>query len=225
MRNLALRSFLGIVNLAVMMSLALFLPAGTIHFTQAWWYLAIFFGGVVTISIYIFINDKHLLQSRLKAGATAEKRKVQKLVQSIASIGFIAVYIIAGFDHRYHWSDVPLWLSMFSVAFVMLAMLLFFLVFKTNTYLSATIETQKEQQVISNGPYAIVRHPMYSAALLLFMFTPLALDSYWALLSFPLMVVVLILRSIDEEQALKEELQGYEEYCKKVKYRLIPFIY
>jgi protein-S-isoprenylcysteine O-methyltransferase Ste14 len=104
-------------------------------------------------------------------------------------------------------------------------MLLFFLVFKTNTYLSATIETQKEQQVISNGQYAIVRHPMYSAALLLFMFTPLALDSYWALLSFPLMVVVLILRSIDEEQALKEELQGYEEYCKKVKYRLIPFIY
>lgn len=102
-----------------------------------------------------------MLQSRVKAGPLAEKRRVQKFVQGIASIGFVAVYIISGFDHHYRWSDVPSWLSVFSDVFVILAMLLFFIVFRKNSYLSATIETQEAQHVISDGPYGMVRHPMY----------------------------------------------------------------
>jgi len=207
------------------MGLAIFLPAGSFNFPQAWWYLVIFFGGVVFISIYIFINDKHLLQSRLKVGSAAEKRKVQKWVQGVAAIGFIGMYILAGFDRHFKWSNVPLWLSIVSNFFVLFSMILFFLVFRINSFLSATIEVQGGQHVISDGPYAIVRHPMYSAALILFMFTPLSLGTYWALLMFPLMIAVLVLRSMDEEAALKQELKGYEDYCKKVKHRMIPFVY
>ena len=225
MNSLAIKSILGLLNLSIIMGLALFVPGGTIHYGLAWWYLIIFLGGVLFISGYIYINDKRLLQSRLKVGSVAEQRKVQKLVQAIAGMGFIGIYVIAGFDYRYHWSNMPLVISIISDGFIILIMVFFFAVFKMNTYLSATIEVQKDQQVVDRGPYAIVRHPMYSAALLLFVFTPLALGSYWALTAVPLMIVVLVVRAIDEENALKKELAGYAEYCKKVKYRLIPFLF
>jgi len=225
MNSLAIKSILGLLNLSIIMGLALFVPGGTIHYGLAWWYLIIFLGGVLFISGYIYINDKRLLQSRLKVGSVAEQRKVQKLVQAIAGMGFIGIYVIAGFDYRYHWSNMPLVISIISDGFIILTMVFFFAVFKMNTYLSATIEVQKDQQVVDRGPYAIVRHPMYSAALLLFVFTPLALGSYWALTAVPLMIAVLVVRAIDEENALKKELAGYAEYCKKVKYRLIPFLF
>lgn len=138
---------------------------------------------------------------------------------------FYAVYILSGIDFRFHWSNVSQWLCVLADLFLILAMSFFFVVFKKNTYLNATIEVQDHQQVISEGPYTIVRHPMYSATLLLFMFTPLALGSYYALITFPLMILVLVLRCLDEEKALKKDLPDYESYCKRVKYRLVPFIY
>jgi len=207
------------------MCLAIFLPAGSIHYIEAWYYLLIFFTGVIAISIYIFIKDKHLLQSRLKAGATAEKRPFQKWVQGLAFFGFLGMYVLAGFDHRLHWSRVPLWLVVISDVILVFTMLLFFIVFRKNSYLSAVVEVQKGQRVIDNGPYDVVRHPMYSAALLLFVFSPLSLASFWALLTLPLMILVLVLRSLDEEEALKTELPGYSAYCKRVRYRLIPWIF
>ncbi|MGZ3951700.1 MAG: methyltransferase family protein [Flavisolibacter sp.] len=223
--KLAIKSLLGLINLALMMCLAIFLPAGTIHYIEAWYYLLIFFAGVLAISIYIFINDKRLLQSRLKAGAAAEKRLFQKWVQGLASVGFLGMYLLAGFDHRFQWSHVPSWLIVMSDVMVVIAMLLFFIVFRKNSYLSAVVEVQKGQRVINDGPYGVVRHPMYSGALVLFAFSPLGLASFWALVTLPLMILVLVLRSLDEEKALKSELPGYSEYCRKVRYRLIPWIF
>lgn len=213
------------LNLALIMGLALFLPAGTTHYPEAWRYLVIFFGGVLAISIYLVTKDRRLLQSRLAVGPTAEKRKAQKWIQGAASVGFIGVYILSGFDYRFHWSGVPKWFSVLSDVFIIVSMIFFFIVFKKNTYLSATVEVQEQQRVITGGPYAVVRHPMYTAALLLFLFTPFALNSCYALLTFPLMFLVLVFRCLDEEQALKKDLAGYEAYCQKVQYRLIPYIF
>lgn len=224
-KNLALKSILGMLNLVVMMGVALFLPAYTLHYLQAWIYMAVFFGGVSIITVYIFIYDKRLLQSRLKVGSMAEPRKAQKVIQGIASLGFIGMYIISGFDYRYQWSGVPQWLWVSSDVLLLVAMLLLFLIFRKNSYLSATIEIQGGQQLVTDGPYAVVRHPMYSAALLLFLFGPLALGSFWAITTLPLMLLVLMFRCLDEEKVLISELQGYEAYCRKVRYRLIPFVW
>lgn len=213
------------MNLVFMMGLSIFVPAGTLFYKQAWWYMAIFFGGVIIITIYIFIHDKNLLQRRLKVGSVAEHRNAQKIIQGIASFGFIGMYVISGFDHRYQWSDLPGWLWVIADAILILTMILLFIVFRKNTFLSATIEVQEHQHIVTDGPYAIVRHPMYSEAILLFVFTPLALGSYWALFTLPIMIIVLVLRSLDEEKALTEGLPGYEEYCRKVRFRLIPYVW
>ena len=225
MNTLAIKSTLGFLNLLLMMGLAIFLPAKTIYFEQAWWYLAIFFGGVIVITVYIFINDKSLLKSRLKVGSVAEQRMAQKVIQGFASVGFMAMYIVSGYDHRYSWTVLPDWVWIFSDGMLVVIMGLLFVIFRKNTYLSATIEVQEHQQVISDGPYALVRHPMYSVALLLFVFTPLSLGSFWALLSLPLMILVLMLRCLDEEIALKKQLAGYEDYCKKVRYHIVPWVW
>ncbi|MCX6304001.1 MAG: isoprenylcysteine carboxylmethyltransferase family protein [Bacteroidetes bacterium] len=224
-KHLAIKTILGFLNLLVMMGLSIFIPPGTLHYNQAWYYLVIFFGGALIITVYVFINDKNLLQSRLQVGSMAEKRRAQKIIQGIASAGFIGMYIISGFDQRCKWSDVPGWLWIFSDALLISAMILLFVIFRKNTSLSATIEVKEQQQIVTDGPYSVVRHPMYSAAVLLFLFTPLSLGSYWALLTLPLMIMVLILRSLDEEKVLREELHGYTDYCKKVRYRLIPCIW
>ncbi|MEI6766081.1 MAG: isoprenylcysteine carboxylmethyltransferase family protein [Bacteroidota bacterium] len=225
MKNLAIKSFLGMLNLFVIMSACIFWPAGTFHFLQGWLYLSVFFGGVTVITVYIFINDKRLLQSRLKVGTTAEKRTAQKIIQGFASIGFIGMYIVAGFDHRYQWSSLPeaVWIA--SDIMLIVTMALLFIVFRKNTFLSATIEVQQNQSVITDGPYALVRHPMYSAALLLFIFTPLALGSLYGIIAVPFMILVLAMRCIDEEKALSQELDKYSDYCKTVRYRLIPCVW
>ena len=226
MKNkLAIKTILGFMNLFIMMGLSIFVPAGTLYYNQAWWYVTIFFGGITIITVYIFINDKNLLQSRLKVGSVSEQRKNQKIIQGLASLGFIGMYIISGFDQRFHWSDLPSWLSLSSDIMIIIAMVFLFIIFRKNTFLSATIEVKSNQYVIADGPYAVVRHPMYSAAILLFLFTPLALGSVWALLTLPLMMMVLVLRCLDEEAALKSDLVGYKEYCNQLRYRLIPYIW
>jgi protein-S-isoprenylcysteine O-methyltransferase Ste14 len=221
-----LKSIAGIFFLFLTMALALFLSAGTWqNYEQGWWYLLAFFAGVLAITLYLVLKDKSLLQSRLKAGTLSETRLSQKIIQGMASLGFLGVYVLAGFDYRFQWSDMPDWLWIFSDVMILLTMGLMFIVFRANTFLSATVEVQNEQKVIENGPYAIVRHPMYSAAFLLFVFTPLALGSWWALLFLPVMTAVLMLRAIDEEKLLRADLNGYEAYCRKVRFRLIPYLW
>lgn len=222
---LILKSATGTLFLFVIMSVSLFLPFGSLKYSLAWLYLGVFFISVSIITIYLFLFDKHLLKSRLAAGPVAETKPIQKLIQSVAGLAFISIFVVSALDYRHKWSNVPLYNSYLSDAFCGLAFVFLFFVFKQNTFLSATIEVQEKQQVISTGLYAIIRHPMYSSALLLLIFTPIALGSYWGTIPVAILTAVIISRAIDEEQELRKNLIGYEAYCNKVKYRLMPFIF
>jgi len=207
------------------MGVALFVSYGSLHYELAWVYLILFFICVTGITVYLFLFDKHLLKSRLGAGPVAETRTTQKIIQSIAGLSFLAIYILSALDYKNKCSNVPLLFSYSSDVVCILAFALLFYVFKQNKFLSATIEVQPNQEVISTGLYGIVRHPMYTGAFILLLSTPIALGSYYGLLPVLVLVVVIIYRAIDEEKELKQNLQGYEEYCRKIKYRLIPFVF
>lgn len=225
MSNLIVKSILGLVFLVLCLGLALFISAGTLGFWQAWVFLAVWTVCVSLITAYLMRYDQRLLASRVQAGPTAETQKSQQLIQSLAAVLFIGVFLVAGLDFRYHWSHVPLLLTLIANGFVVLGFYFVFLVFKENSYTSAIIEVSDEQKVITSGPYSLVRHPMYAGASLLLIFTPLALGS-WVALPFPLpLILVVAVRSIEEEKFLLSNLSGYKEYRQKVRYRLIPFIW
>jgi protein-S-isoprenylcysteine O-methyltransferase Ste14 len=225
MSNLFLKTFLGFAFLMLVLALALFLPAGSLRFWQAWVYLADFAGCTVLITAYLMRNDRELLARRVRGGPTAETQKSQQVIQGLASLFFIALYIVPGLDYRFHWSHVSPVVSWVADAFVALGFYIVFLVFRENSYTSATIEVSGEQQVISSGPYAVVRHPMYAGAFLLLLATPLALGS-WVSLPLPIPVIlVIIVRLLDEEKFLSANLSGYEAYRQKVHYRLLPFVW
>ena len=223
--NIKRQALVGLAALAVVLWLALFLPVGSLNYWQAWTYWFVFLICVSAISIYFLKKDLNLIASRLKTGPSAEKEKSQKIANSLISIFFILLILIPPFDHRFQLSIVPLYLVLASDVFVALGLLIVFLVFKENSFTSAVIEVNEGQKVISTGPYGVVRHPMYSGALLMLLFTPLALGSFWGLLTFIPMFLVIALRVVEEEKFLSKNLSGYAEYCKKVRYRLIPFIW
>lgn len=225
MDNIIGKTVSGFMMLLVTMGILIFLPAWTANYLQAWLYLFTFAVSTILITIYLFKNDQKLLQKRLNAGSTAEKEKSQKNIQTFASVFFCCIYIIAGFDYRFHWSNIPLYISILADVFVMIGFFIVFLVFKENSYTSAIIEVDKDQKVISTGMYAIVRHPMYFGAILMLVFSSVALGSYWALLSVVALTFTIILRLFHEEKFLSKNLPGYDEYCKKVRYHLIPFIW
>jgi protein-S-isoprenylcysteine O-methyltransferase Ste14 len=225
MGNLFVKAFLGFAFLMLVLALALFISAGTLRYWQAWVYLAVFAGCTVLITAYLMRHDPELLARRVQAGPTAETRKSQQIIQSLASLFFIALYIVAGLDHRFGWSDVTPILSLISDGFVALGFFIVFLVFKENSYTSATIEVSGEQKVISSGPYAVVRHPMYAGAFLLLLFTPTALGS-WVAVPLPIpLILVIIARLLDEENFLSANLGGYEAYRQKVRYRIVPGVW
>jgi protein-S-isoprenylcysteine O-methyltransferase Ste14 len=218
------KAWLGLVFLAVAMGLLLFLPAGTVQYWQAWAYLGVFFGASLLITLYLMKRDPALLKRRLSGGPTAEKETTQKVIMAFASIGFIALLVVPALDHRFMWSSVPLYAVIAGNALAALCFCITFLVYKENTFTSATIEIARDQKVVSTGPYAMVRHPMYAGGLLLFIGTPLALGSFWGLLAFVATLPALIWRLLDEEKFLAKNLPGYTEYCAKVHWRLIPGI-
>ena len=223
--NIKKQALIGLAALAVVLWLALFLTAGSLNYWQAWAYWFVFLISVSAISIYFLKKDLNLISSRLKTGPSAEKEKSQKIANSLITIFFILLILIPPFDHRFQLSNVPLYLVLASDVFVALGLLIVFLVFKENSFTSAVIEVNEGQKVISTGPYGVVRHPMYSGALLMLLFTPLALGSFWGLLTFIPMFLVIALRVVEEEKFLSKNLSGYAEYCKKVSFRLIPFIW
>ncbi len=223
--GLLLKSFSGLLFLLCVMGTALFLSYGSLNYNLAWLYLCVFTVSVIVITVYLFLFDEHLLKSRLAAGPVAETRTTQKIIQSVAGLAFLGIFVLSAFDHKNKWSHVPLFFSYAADLFCALAFVFLFYVFKQNTFLSATIEVQEKQQVISTGLYGIVRHPMYTGAFILLLFTPIALGSYFGLLPVLILIAVIIYRAFDEEQELKQNLVGYAAYCEKVKYRLIPFIF
>jgi protein-S-isoprenylcysteine O-methyltransferase Ste14 len=203
----------------------LFFAAGAIHWWEAWVYLGVFFGASIPITIYLMRHDRALLQRRLIAGPIAEKEPAQKIIMLIASLGFIGTLIVPALDYRYSWSSAPTYVVLWGDALTALCFAITFLVYKENTFTSATIEVAQDQRVVSTGPYAIVRHPMYAGGLLLFIGTPLALGSFWGLVASIAVLPALIWRLLDEERLLSRDLPGYVEYCNKVRWRLIPRVF
>lgn len=225
MNNLIARSILGLLFLVLVLALALFLSAGTLQFWQAWVYLAVFSVCVILITLYLAKNDPRLLARRVQAGPAAETQKSQQIIQSLASVFFIALFVVSGLDHRFGWSNVSSAISLLADGVVALSLFFVFLVFRENTYTSATIEVADAQAVISTGPYSLVRHPMYAGAFLLLLATPLALGSWIGMLFALPVILVIVIRLLEEEKFLAANLKGYEEYRQKVPYRLIPYIW
>ena len=206
----------------ILIGCMLFLPAGTLRFWEAWLYLGLLFIPVAIVGVVLFIKDPALLERRMR---TREREAPQKKVIAASSLALLAVFLIPGFDRRYAWSTVPPTLVVLADILILLGYLLFVLTIRENRYASRVVEIQDNQVVISTGPYALVRHPMYLAVIVIFTLSPVALGSYWALIPALLLPVVLAGRIDNEEQLLRSGLNGYEDYCKQVKYRLLPFIW
>jgi protein-S-isoprenylcysteine O-methyltransferase Ste14 len=223
--SLNTRAWLALAVLAVVMALLLFVPAGTVRYWRAWLYLSIFFGAAALTTKFLMRKDPVLLERRMRGGPSAEKQPTQKFIMLCTSLGFIALLVVPALDYRFAWSMVPLAGVLVGDALVAVGFYLIFLVYKENTFTSATIEVAADQRVISTGPYAIVRHPMYASALLYLAGTPLALGSYWGFVPLGGMLPFLIWRLFDEERFLALNLPGYTEYQKRVRHRLVPRIW
>ena len=225
MKNLTAQAFLGLGQLVALLAIFLFLPGWSFNYWQAWVFLIVFAISVFLITLFFLKKDPRLIQSRLKAGPVAEQQKSQKIIQAVASIFFILPFITASIDHRLGWSKVPTWAVFLGDVLVALGLYIVFLVFRENTFTSVTVEVQAEQKVISTGPYAVIRHPMYSGAFIMLMGIPLALGSWPALIFVFLLFAAIVWRLLEEEKFLAKNLPGYANYREKVRYRLIPFIW
>ncbi len=209
--------------LYILMGLCFFIPAWDIFYWEAWLFIVTWLVMMLYFLRYLLKNDPELLQRRLQKG---EKREAQKLVITISNFIFFAIWLIPGFDHRFNWSFVPPILVLIADAIFAIGYIFFFQVLKENSFAARTVEVEKGvQKVITTGPYAIVRHPMYTAVLIMFGMTPLCLGSYWALIPYSLTIPLLVYRIRDEEKLLCEELEGYKEYMEKTKYRILPGIW
>lgn len=201
----------------------LFIPAGTLRYWQAWLWLGVVLIPLLVVGTYLFLKDPALLERRMH---TRETEKPQKLMVRLSLIWFVLAFLIPGLDRRFHWSRVPEGIVWASALLVFIGYLMVVMVLRENSYASRVVEVAEGQKVIETGPYAVVRHPMYLGSMILYAFTPLALGSYWAVLPMWLFIVILVvLRIPNEEEVLKRELPGYEEYMQKVKYRLLPGIW
>ncbi len=199
-----------------------FLPAGTFAYWEAWVYLTILLIPMFLVLIYLLKNDPELLERRMRM---REKETEQKLIIKISYLYFLLAFLLPGFDKRFEWSNVPVAVVIVADILVLLGYGVFFLVLRENRYASRIIEVEQEQKVISSGPYAIVRHPMYLGVSLMYTLSPLALGSYWAMIPSLLIIPLLMARIRNEESVLGKELKEYQEYMQKTKYRLIPGIW
>lgn len=223
--NLKMKTLLSFGELIAIIVLFLFAPAGSLYFWQAWVYSIIYVASSVTITFYLWRTNPELLARRVNAGPGAEKEKTQKITHFFVLLLFIAILVISAFDHRFGWSHTPFYIVILGDVLVVSGFFLLFLVFRENAFASAIIEVTANQKVITTGPYSIVRHPLYVSGLIIMLGTPLALGSWWGLLLFIPFTLVIIWRLLDEEKFLSKNLQGYSEYCQKVRYRLIPFLW
>ena len=220
--NLAVRAARTAVVGLIVLCIIIFVPAGTLAYWQGWAFIAVFSISTNIIGVYLALRDPALLERRMRAGPGAETRPVQKALIALAFAGAIALVVVSVLDHRFGWSSVPAWVSVLGDVLVAGGLMIDLLVFRENSYGASTIEKMEGQKVISSGPYALVRHPMYVGVLVLVIGVPLALGSWWGLAFLLLNVPILVLRILDEETMLRQELDGYADYMRKVRYRLVP---
>lgn len=200
----------------------LFLPAGSLAFFNAWLFIGLLFVPMLILGIVLLLRSPDLLKKRLDA---KEKQNAQKGVVAMSALLFLAGFIVAGLDFRFGWSHMPAWAVAVASAILLISYALYCEVMRENAYLSRTIEVQNGQKVVDTGLYGIVRHPMYAVTIWLFLAIPVLLGSLYALLCFLPYIPVIVVRILNEEKLLSAELDGYEEYKKRVKYRLLPLIW
>ena len=202
------------------------MPAWTLRFWQAWLYLAVFAASTALVTIDLARRDPALLERRLKGGPAAEREVSQQRIQTVASAMLCALYVVAGFDHRWGWSrTVPDWMVFAADALCAAGVAMIHWTFRENTYTAGIVTVESGQKVIATGPYGVVRHPLYAGAILLFLATPVALGSLWAWLPATALVASVVARLIDEERYLIVHLAGYDEYRRRVRFRLIPGVW
>jgi len=210
---------------ALILIACLFLPAGAWNYWQGWVFLAAFELCAQAFGVYFLVNDRKVIERRVRVGPMAEREPSQKIISALIIASFVAALIVSAFDYRFGWSPVAPAVSILGDALVAFSFLIFFFVLKANPYAASTIQVEEGQPVISFGPYALVRHPMYSGALMLIVGVPLALDSWRGLLLLVPFLPVLLWRLLDEERFLRRNLPGYAAYTQQVRYRLIPVIF
>lgn len=206
----------------VLVGLLIFLPAGTIAYTYGWLLIGLLFGPMLIAGFVMLAKSPEFLKKRLDV---KEKQAAQKGVLAFSGLMFIAGFVVAGLDFRFGWSDMPCWVVIAASVLFLISYAMYAEVMRENAYLSRTIKVEAGQTVVDTGMYSIVRHPMYMVTILLFLMIPLILGSWYALIVFAFYPAIIIVRLKDEEKLLTKELAGYEEYKKKVKYRIIPFIW
>lgn len=206
----------------LLVGLLIFLPAGTLNYGEGWLLMGLLFGPMLIAGFVMLFKTPDFLAKRLDG---KEKQATQKGVVAFSGLMFLAGFVVAGLDHRFGWSRMPLWVTVAASALFLLSYGLYAEVMRENAYLSRTIKVEEGQTVVDTGLYGIVRHPMYMATIFLFLSMPVILGSWYALLVFACYPAIIIVRLKDEEALLTRELSGYEEYKKKVKYRILPFIW
>ncbi len=214
-------SVIGIIGLGIL----LFVPAGTLAYWQGWLFILVFAASTQAIGIYLALKDPALLARRMQAGPAAEQRLLQRIIISLGFLSLVGVLVFCALDYRFGWSPVPAWLSILGNVLVALGLFVDLLVMRENTFAASNIRVEQGQKVITTGPYAIARHPMYAGVLIMMIGVPLALGSWLGLLVLVLTFPVLVLRILDEEKLLVDELRGYREYAQHVRYRLVPFVW
>jgi len=200
----------------------LFIPAGTLAYWEAWIYMAILLIPMFFVFRYLLKHDPQLLERRMQM---REREVTQKRIIALSILYFLVAFTLPGFDKRWGWSDVPFMIVIAADLIVILGYGLFVLVLRENQYAARTVQVEQDQQVISSGPYKFVRHPMYLGVTVMYLASPIALGSYWALLPAAMIIPILIARIVNEEKVLERELKGYREYEQITLYRLIPWIW
>src|SRR3954453_1335116 len=222
MDDLTKRVLLGLAKFQLFLALVIFLPAWSERYWQGCLYWLVFGLLCLVLGLYFTRHDPALVARRMQAGPKAEKEPRQKLILTCASVTLVAVYVVSGLDHRFRWSSVPSWLVLIADLLVILGAYGFYVTFRENSYAASTVPVENGQPLISSGPYATVRHPMYTAAIILYVATPLALASWWGLVPAALLVGVIVWRLTDEEAYLSHNLAGYADYRQRVRARLLP---
>jgi protein-S-isoprenylcysteine O-methyltransferase Ste14 len=210
------------LSMLVVFGAVFFLPAGSLRYWQGWVYTGIFFVPSLILLAYFQKHDPQVLERR---SLVKERVSEQRRIMGMVYVVWLGAILLPGFDHRYGWSQMPVWCTIVSQALVLGGILMTFWVLKVNRFAARTIQVEAEQRVISEGPYRVVRHPMYLGMCVIWLFSPFALGSYWSCPVFALLIPLMVLRLLNEEKVLRHELAGYAEYCAHTHFHLVPFVW